>query len=105
PGTHLTTFQAGGTGLPPLPDGAPAPPPPGACPPVETPTPSNYDLMSSIVMQNVGTDWQKISIPLTPRDPSVPLPSTTNIIGAFSWALPSSPGLPKTIFIDDLVYE
>ena len=31
--------------------------------------------MSSIVMQNVGTDWQKISIPLTPRDPSVPLPS------------------------------
>jgi hypothetical protein len=103
--TELMTFQIGGIGAPPLPDGGPAPPPPGACPPAETPTPPNYDLLVNASMQQVGTEWQKIEIPILARDPSQPLGTTTNVIGAFSWSLAASPGLPKTIYVDDLVYE
>jgi hypothetical protein len=104
-GTELMTFQMGGIGVPPLPDGAPPPPPPTACPPAETPVPPNYDTLIGTTMQNVGTEWQKIEIPLAMRDPSLPLPATTDLIGAMSWAVPMTPGLPKTIFLDDLFFE
>jgi hypothetical protein len=104
-GSELMTFQLGGIGSPPLPDGGAPPPPANACPPAETPPPPNYDALIGVVMQMVGTEWQKIEIPLATRDPSVPLPDKTNLIGALSWALAATPGLPKTIFLDDLVYE
>jgi hypothetical protein len=104
-GSELMSFQMGGIGAPPLPDGGPASPPAGACPPAETPPPPNYDVLMGIAMQQVGTEWQKIEIPLTGRDPSVPLPASTNLIGALSWAIPATPGLPKTVFLDDVVYE
>jgi hypothetical protein len=104
-GTETMTFQIGGIGSPPLPDGGPAPPPPGACPPADTPVPPNYDLVNNVTMQIVGTDWQKFEIPLQGRDPSAPLPASTTLIGAFSWALSATPGLPKTVYLDDIVYE
>jgi len=104
-GSEGMTFQMGGIGAPPLPDGGPPPPPSNACPPAETPVPPNYDTLSSVAMQTVGTEWQKIEIPLVGRDPSAPLPTTTNLIGALSWAVPAIPSLPKTIFLDDIFFE
>jgi hypothetical protein len=104
-GTELMTFQMGGVGLPPLPDGGPPPPPGTACPPAETPVPPNYDTLSAITMQNVGTEWQKMELPLTMRDPSATPAATTNLIGALSWGIPATPGLPKTIFLDDIFFE
>jgi hypothetical protein len=104
-GSELMTFQMGGIGLPPLPDGGAPPPPSTACPPVETPVPPNYDVLVGTTMQNVGTEWQKIEIPLAMRDPSAPVPATTNLIGAMSWGVPAPPGLPKTIFLDDIFFE
>ena len=104
-GSELLSFQAGGIGVPPLPDGAPAPPPATACPPAETPPPIYYDDISSTVMLPVGTDWQKIEIPIMARQPGAPVPATTNLIGAFSWGISASGGLPKTVYIDDLFYE
>jgi hypothetical protein len=104
-GMETMTFQIGGIGAPPQPDGAPAPPPPSACPPAETPVPPNYDLVSNVTMQLVGTEWQKIEIPILGRDSSASLPSSTELIGAFSWALSSTPGLPKTVYLDDIFYE
>jgi hypothetical protein len=104
-GMELMTFQMGGVGSPPLPDGGPPPPPSGACPPAETPPPPNYDVLIGMTMQQVGTEWQKIEIPLATRDPSVPVPAATNLIGALAWSLAATPGLPKTIFLDDLYVE
>jgi hypothetical protein len=104
-GTELMSFQLGGIGTPPLPDGGPAPPPGTACPPAETPPPPNYDVIIGATMQPVGTDWQKIEIPIGMRDPSMPLPDKVNLIGAMSWALPATPGLPKTIYLDDIFFE
>jgi hypothetical protein len=46
-----------------------------------------------------------VEIPLAGRDPSVPLPATTNLIGALSWGLSGAPPLPKTIYLDDLFFE
>jgi hypothetical protein len=104
-GSDLFTFQAGGIGVPPSPDGAPAAPPSTACPPAEIPPPIHYDDISSTVMLMVGTDWQKIEIPIMSRQPGVPVPATTHLIGAFSWGISASPGLPKTVYVDDIAYE
>jgi hypothetical protein len=104
-GTELVNFQMGGIGAPPLADGGPAPPPPGACPPAETPAPPNYDILMGASTQQVGTDWLTIEIPIAGRDPSVPLPAKTNLIGALSWGIPMTPALPKTIYMDDLFFE
>jgi len=57
-------------------------------------------------MQTVGSDWQKLEIPIGARDPASPLPSTTLLIGAFAWSVAGNTSpLPKTVYIDDLFYE
>ncbi len=105
-GSELMTFQLGGIGTPPLPDGAPAPPSTTACPPPDSPSPTNYDLLLGSLMQTVGSDWQKLEIPIGARDPASPLPSTTLLIGAFAWSVAGNTSpLPKTVYIDDLFYE
>jgi len=106
-GMELMTFQIGGIGTVPVPEGGPPPPPADApCPPTEVPPPPQYDTIRSVLgQQPVSTDWLKLSIPLAARDVSMNVPATTLLIGAFSWATPSNAALPKTIYIDDLVYE
>jgi hypothetical protein len=104
-GPELMTFQLGGVGQLPLADGGTPPQPANACPPAETPVPPNYDIILNTVMMSVGTDWTKVTIPILPRSASIPLTDTINLIGAFAWSLPSTPGLPKTIYLDDLFFE
>jgi hypothetical protein len=104
-GTESFTFQLGGIGLPPNADGTPAPPPAGACPPAETPTPPHFDEISATLTEVIGTDWQKVEIPITARAPAPSVPAMTRLIGAFSWSVSANSGLPKTIYVDDLVFE
>ncbi len=105
-GSELMTFQLGGIGTPPLPDGAPAPPSTSACPPPDGPSPPNFDVLLGSLMQMVGTEWQKLEIPIAARDPAAPLPLTSSLIGAFAWSVAGNTSpLPKTVYIDDLVYE
>jgi hypothetical protein len=103
-GSEEIAFGAGGMGTPPD-AGAGAGPSANACPPTEGPRLPNYDVLGSSSTQEIGTDWTRVEIPILSRDPSAPIPATTNLIGAFSWAIPATPGLPKTIYLDDLVYE
>jgi hypothetical protein len=103
-GNEEITFGAGGMGSPPDAE-AGAGPSASMCPPSETPRLPNYDVLSSSSTQEIGTDWTRIEIPILSRDPSAPVPATTNLIGAFLWAMSSTPGLPKTVYLDDLVYE
>jgi hypothetical protein len=104
-GMELMTFQIGGIGTPPQPDGAPGVSPSDACPPVETPPPPNYDQILGKLQLTIGTDWQKLSVPLAARDASMNVPQSTLLMGAFAWTVASNAMLPKTIYIDDLVYE
>jgi hypothetical protein len=104
-GTELMTFQLGGIGQLPLADGGTPPQPANACPPAEVPVPPNYDVILNTVMLSVGTDWTKVTIPILARSATIPLSDTINLIGAFAWSLPSTPGLPKTIYVDDLFFE
>jgi len=104
-GNELMTFQLGGVGQLPLADGGTPPQPANACPPAETPVPPNYDIILNTVMLGVGTDWTKVTIPILPRSADIPLTDTINLIGAFAWSLPATPGLPKTIYVDDLFFE
>jgi hypothetical protein len=103
-GTEMVNFLAGGVGSPPDSEGGPGPSP-TACPPAETPRLPNYDVLGGSAMQEIGTSWTRVEVPILPRDPFAPLPATVNLIGAFSWGMAAAPGLPKTIYLDDLVYE
>jgi hypothetical protein len=105
-GNELMTFRLGGIGNP-LPDGTPGPPPGDACPPPDTPPLPNYDVVDSQLQIGVGTDWQKIVLPIVPRNLPTPPGDTIKLIGAFAWAVPATSGepLPKTVYVDDLFFE
>jgi hypothetical protein len=101
-GTEAISFQIGGIGAPPGSDGAPAPPPTDSCPPTTTSQP-NYDQLLNKLAAMVGTDWQKLEIPIKAREPAMTIDS---LIGAFAWSVSATTTpLPKTIYIDDLAYE
>ena len=101
---ELVNFQIGGVGVRPE-----DPPPSNTCPPVLTPPGPYYDSILNTAAHEVGPEWQAISIPILPRYPSTdgsaPAPIDT-LIGALGWSLNgTTTPLPKTLYIDDLVYE
>lgn len=104
-GSELVTFQIGGLGTRP---GDPAPT--GGCPPAEEePGPYFDQIQNATAPQTVGSEWQEIEIAILPRYPAsgsaaeVPI---TSLLGALAWSVSgTTTPLPKTIYVDDLVYE
>lgn len=101
-GSELLTFQIGGIGTRPG-----DVPPAGACPPADTEPGPYFDQISSATApQTVGTEWQRIEIPIVPRYTAGDGVAIETLIGALAWSVSgTTTALPKTIYVDDVVYE
>jgi hypothetical protein len=103
-GTELVTFAIGGIGTR-LGDAPPA----NACPPVEVPPGDYYDQITGSTSAMLGTQWQRVEVPISPRFPAsgtaTAVPIET-LLGGLAWSVSATTSpLPKTIFVDDVVYE
>lgn len=100
-GSELVTFQIGGIGTRPGDQ-----PPRDACPPDTTPGPYFDQVQSATAPQMVGTEWQRVEIPIAARYTTGDGVAIETLIGALAWSVSgTTTALPKTIYVDDVVYE